>query len=210
MNHKASFEKNSKARCGVLPSSMRDCSTYQVRYATLSELEFHNNLILFFRQDKIYFMEKLNEEEKKVARFIQDDIPLTSSPFAEIGKSCGLTAAGLVNISQSFLKKRIMRKFGAILRHQKAGYKKNALVVWSVPAAQVAEAGEIFASFIFVSHCYERNPAFKKKYNLFTMIHLKDNNISSRINDMATAACINDYLILESIQEYKKISPEYF
>jgi len=27
---------------------------------------------------------------------------------------------------------------------------------------------------------------------------------------MATATDINDYIILESIQEYKKISPEYF
>jgi siroheme decarboxylase len=155
-------------------------------------------------------MEKLNDAEKIVARFIQKDIPLVSSPFAEIGSSCGLTAAKIVSISQSFLEKGIMRKFGAILRHQKAGYGKNALVVWSVPATQVEKAGEIFASFLFVSHCYERNPAFKNKYNLFTMLHSKDKNILSRINDMAIAISINDYLILESIQEYKKISPEYF
>jgi hypothetical protein len=42
------------------------------------------------------------------------------------------------------------------------------------------------------------------------MLHSKDENILSKINDMATATGINDYLILESIQEYKKTSPEYF
>jgi DNA-binding Lrp family transcriptional regulator len=115
-----------------------------------------------------------------------------------------------VNISQAFLEKGIMRKFGAILRHQKAGYGKNALVVWSVPADQIEKAGKIFASFLFVSHCYERNPAFIKKYNIFTMLHSKDENILSLIKNMATATDINDYIILESIQEYKKISPEYF
>ena len=155
-------------------------------------------------------MEKLNNKEKKVARFIQDDIPLVSSPFDEIGTCCGLTADEIVNISQSFLEKGIMRKFGAILRHQKAGYGKNALVVWSVPADQIEKAGKIFASFLFVSHCYERNPAFIKKYNIFTMLHSKDENILSLIKNMATATDINDYIILESIQEYKKISPEYF
>ena len=169
-----------------------------------------NNLLLFFKQDKICYMEKLNNEEKKVARFIQGDIPLVSSPFDEIGASCGLTTDEILNISESFLEKGIMRKFGAILRHQKAGYGKNALVVWSVPADQIEKAGKIFASFLFVSHCYERNPAFRKKYNIFTMLHSKDKNILSMIKDMATATDINDYIILESIQEYKKTSPEYF
>jgi hypothetical protein len=42
------------------------------------------------------------------------------------------------------------------------------------------------------------------------MLHSKDENILSLIKNMATAIDINDYIILESIQEYKKISPEYF
>jgi siroheme decarboxylase len=167
-------------------------------------------LLLFFRQDKIYYMERISNEKKKVARFIQGDIPLVSSPFDEIGASCGLTADKIVSISQSFLEKGIMRKFGAILRHQNTGYVKNALVAWSAPADQIKKAGNIFASFLFVSHCYERNPAFREKYNIFTMLHSKDKNILSMIGEMATATDINDYLILESIQEYKKTSPEYF
>jgi siroheme decarboxylase len=155
-------------------------------------------------------MEKINNEKKKVARFIQGDIPLVSSPFDEIGASCGLTADKIVNISQSFLEKGMMRKFGAILRHQKTGYVKNALVAWSAPADQIEIAGNIFASFFFVSHCYERNPAFREKYNVFTMLHSKDKNISSMIEEMVIATDIHDYIILESIQEYKKTSPEYF
>lgn len=155
-------------------------------------------------------MEKLNNEKKKVARFIQGDIPLVSSPFDEIGSSCGLTADKILNISQSFLKSGVMRKFGAILRHQKTGYGKNALVAWSAPADQIEKAGKIFASFSFVSHCYERKPAFRKKYSIFTMLHSQNTNILSLVKDMAIATDINDYIILESIQEYKKISPEYF
>jgi len=155
-------------------------------------------------------MKKLNSEEKKIACLIQGDIPMVKFPFEEMGASCGIPVVEIVNISQSFLEKGIMRRFGAVLRHQKAGYGKNALVVWSAPAEQTKKAGKIFASFPFISHCYERKPAFMKKYNIFTMLHSKNKNILSLINDMATTTGINDYLILESIQEYKKISPEYF
>ena len=170
-----------------------------------------NNLILFSMQDKIYFMkDHLTVKQKKVACVIQKDIAVMRFPFNELGNLCGLTNEDALDTTKQLLKKGFVRKYGAILRHQKAGYEKNALVVWSVPADQIEKAGKIFASFLFVSHCYERNPAFIKKYNIFTMLHSKDENILSLIKNMATATDINDYIILESIQEYKKISPEYF
>ena len=170
-----------------------------------------NNLILFSMQDKIYLMkDHLTVNQKKVARVIQKDIAVIRFPFNETGNICGLTNEDVLDATKQLLKKGFIRKFGAILRHQKAGYGKNALVVWSVPADQIEKAGKIFASFLFVSHCYERKPAFREKYNIFTMLHSKDKNILSMIKDMATATDINDYIILESIQEYKKISPEYF
>jgi hypothetical protein len=43
MKPKASFENRflSSLRC-IIPSASRDCSTYQFRYASLSELEFND------------------------------------------------------------------------------------------------------------------------------------------------------------------------
>ncbi len=178
--------------------------------ATLSELEFHNNLILFSSQDKVYYMEKLTVKQNKVARLIQEDISLISSPFTEIGNACGLTAGEALGVTQELLNNGFIRKFCAILRHQKAGYKNNALVVWSVPSNQLEKAGKMLSEYRSVSHCYQRNPAFQGKYNIFTMLHSQDKKISLLIKDMATATGVHDYLILESIQEYKKKSPEYF
>jgi len=155
-------------------------------------------------------MEKLTVKQNKVARLIQQDIKVVSSPFEETGNACGLTAKEVLGITKELMKKGFIRKFCAILRHQKAGYEENALVIWSVPSDQVEKAGKMLSAYRSVSHCYERNPAFRDKYNIFTMLHSKDKNISSLINDMATATGINDYLILESIHEYKKKSPEYF
>jgi siroheme decarboxylase len=161
-------------------------------------------------QDKIYFMKKLTVKQKKVARVIQKDMAVVKFPFNEIGNLCGLTYVDVLDAIKQLFKKGLIRRYGAMLRHQKAGYEKNALVVWSVPAEQTEKTGNIFASFPFISHCYERKPAFGGKYNIFTMLHSKNENILSQIKDVAMATGINDYLLLESIREYKKTSPEYF
>ena len=167
-------------------------------------------LILFSSQDKEYFMKKLTEKQNKVARLIQHDIKVVSSPFAEIGKDCGLTAGEVLGTTKELLKKGFIRKFCAILRHQQAGYINNAMVVWSVPSDQIEKAGQMLSTSRSVSHCYRRNPAFQGRYNIFTMLHSQNETISSLVKDIATAVGIDDYLILESIQEYKKKSPEYF
>ncbi len=146
----------------------------------------------------------------KVANLLQSDIQLKSRPFRDIAHSCGLTEKETFNIIKKLNNEGYIRKFGAVLRHHKIGYEKNALVVWSVPQDQIEKAGFTFASFPFISHCYERNPVFKSKYNLFTMIHSKGEDMSSLINKMAASIDIHDFLILESLREYKKTSPEYF
>ena len=162
-------------------------------------------------QDKIYFMkDHLTVKQKKVACLIQKDIAVMRFPFNELDNLSGLTNKDVLDTTKQLFKKGFIRKYGAILRHQKVGYEKNALVVWSVPAEQTENAGNMFASFPFISHCYERKPAFREKYNIFTMLHSKDEIILSLVKDMVTATDIYDYLILESIQEYKKTSPEYF
>ncbi|MEN6487509.1 MAG: Lrp/AsnC family transcriptional regulator, partial [Smithella sp.] len=105
-------------------------------------------------------MEKLTVEEIKVARLIQLDISLAARPFGQIGRACDLSEEEVLNIIRHLLQKGYIRRFGAILRHQKAGYTKNALIIWAVPPDQIENAGKILAAFPFISHLYERNPAF--------------------------------------------------
>jgi len=148
--------------------------------------------------------------EKKAARILQRDMPLTDRPFAAIADVCGLTTEQLISLLKKLSDNGILRKFGAILRHQRAGFQKNALVMWSVPPDAVENAGQMLASLSYISHCYERKPAFQNKYNLFTMLHTQDDDISPLITTMSRLIHSKDFLILESLQEYKKTSPEYF
>jgi DNA-binding Lrp family transcriptional regulator len=161
-------------------------------------------------QDKIHQMENLSIKQKKIARLIQKDIAVQKFPFKKIGKLCLLSEEEVLNTIRQLFERGLIRKFGAILRHQKAGYKENALVIWSVPAEQKEQVGTTFALFPFISHCYEREPAFLDKYNIFTMIHSGGRSISLLIKEMVNATAIKNYLILKSVKEYKKTSPEYF
>lgn len=155
-------------------------------------------------------MENLTTNQKKIARLIQKDISVQKFPFQDLGRICGLTEKEVLDTTRQLMEEGLIRKFGAILRHQKAGYKENALVIWSVPDQQIERVGNIFASFRFISHCYQREPAFMNQYNIFTMLHSGGRSISSLIKDMVLASEMKDYLILKSCKEFKKTSPEYF
>jgi DNA-binding Lrp family transcriptional regulator len=167
-------------------------------------------LILFFKQAKTQVMMNMTSENIKIASLIQNDIESISHPFKQMADSCGLTEKEFIILMKKLWQEGYIRKFGAVLHHQKAGYKKNSLIIWSVTTAKIEKTGKIFSSFPFVSHCYERKPAFQGKYNLFTMLHGKDEDISFLANKMAVSAKIHDFIILETLEEYKKTSPEYF
>lgn len=155
-------------------------------------------------------MEKFTAEEEKVAQVIQLDIPVIARPFREAGKACGMSEEEVINTTKHLLQRGYIRRFGAILRHQKVGFTRNAMVIWAVPPDQIEKTGETLAAFSCISHCYERSPAFLDKYNLFTMLHAQNDNLSAIVEKMAQSIDCHDFLILESLQEYKKISPEYF
>jgi DNA-binding Lrp family transcriptional regulator len=152
---------------------------------------------------------RLTPDEVNVARELQGDIPLIERPFQRIAENIDLTEGEVLSIAGGLRKQNIIRKFGAIVRHQLAGYTHNVMVLWAVPPSRSAEAGEKLASFSEITHCYERTPAFAGRYNLFTMVHFRRAE-EAALRDMAAAAGVLDFKVLRSIEEFKKSSMEYF
>ena len=105
----------------------------------------------------------------------------------------------------------VIRRFGATLRHQKSGFGANAMTAWLVDEARMDDVGAIMASFKEVSHCYRRDPTPDWKYNLYTMIHGKDEAHCRRTAEkMAAKAGVETYVLLFSRRELKKTSMTYF
>ncbi len=153
----------------------------------------------------------LNELEKKVISLIQKDIPIAKRPYKESAESLGISEDEFISVLRSLNDRKIIRRFGATLRHQKSGFKANAMVAWKIEEERVDEAGEKMASFSEVSHCYRRDPCEDWKYNLYTMIHAKDKEQCREIaGKLSKAASASEYEILFSEKELKKTSMEYF
>ena len=135
---------------------------------------------------------------------------MVKKPFQEIADGMGTDGMAVLSVIRQMLHSGIIRKFAAILRHQRAGFNRNAMVVWAAPPARRDQAGQVLASFREVTHCYERTPPFQGRYSLFTMVHFKHKDEKQRLEEMAKAAGISDYMMLFSEHEFKKSSMRYF
>ena len=152
----------------------------------------------------------LTELERRIAAAIEGDIDLTDDPFVAIARRAGTDEATVCAVIRNLKERGAIRRFGAVLRHQRAGYTENALVVWAVPADRLEEAGALAARRPEVTHCYERRPPFLGGYTLFTMVHGREHPLADIIKELASDLGIEDYLVLESVEEFKKVSMEYF
>ena len=156
-------------------------------------------------------MSKVDELDKKIIGLIQGDLPLDPRPFAVMAKSIGITEGEFIKKVRAMKKTGIIRRFGATLRHQEAGFSSNAMVAWLVPDDRIEEVGSAMAEFREVTHCYQRRPWKDWKYNIYTMLHgdTKDecNRVARRISQQTGIA---EYVLLFSEKEFKKTSMEYF
>jgi len=152
----------------------------------------------------------LTNEESIIGRLIQRDLAMIRRPYREIADQTGMKEQDVLNVIKQMLASGLIRKFGAVVRHREAGFSANAMVVWAVPEDRCEHVGQMLSSYPEITHCYERSPAFEGKYNLFSMIHLRNQDIEKIVEKIATIAGIQDYRILASEEEFKKSSMEYF
>ena len=127
------------------------------------------------------------------------DIPHTLTPYADWGVSVDELRCDIAG--------GLMRRFGAVLRHQEAGFAYNAMVCFDASTA----AGEGLAKNPHVSHCYER-PAFEGfPYTLYVMMHAQSaEELDRQIKEAAESIGNPDYVVLRSVRELKKTSFKFF
>jgi DNA-binding Lrp family transcriptional regulator len=153
----------------------------------------------------------LTKLEKRIIASIQDDIAIKERPYLEIAKNLGISQEALLEKLKDLCNRGIIRRFGATIRHQKSGFEANAMAAWEVDEDRIDKVGKILASFSQVSHCYRRNPTENWPYNLYTMIHSKDEKSCREIvRKMSDKAFVDTYILLFSRKELKKTSMKYF
>ncbi len=152
----------------------------------------------------------IDQIDKSIIGLIQGDLPLEAHPFEALSEQIGISEAEVVARIGKLQTTGAMRRWGAVLRHQQAGYKHNALVAWKVEAADSEETGKRMSASQEISHCYLRKVPPEFPYNLFTMIHARsEEELISIIQRIANDNKLNDYVIVKSIREFKKASMVY-
>ena len=153
----------------------------------------------------------LSSLDISIVRMIQEDLPLVPKPYKAMAEELGITENELINKIKEFCKSGIIRRVGTIINHRNVGFKANAMVVWIVPEERIKDVSEIMIMFSEVSHCYQRSTFPGWPYNVFTMVHGETKQECEKVvKEIANDVNINDYSMLYSTDELKKVSMKYF
>ena len=153
----------------------------------------------------------IDELDKKVIGLLQGDLPLNPRPFSVMAEKIAITEEEFIARLKGLNERGIMRRFGATLRHQEAGFSSNAMIAWLVPDHRVDAVGKNLAQFREVTHCYRRRPQKDWPYNLYTMVHGTSREQCYKLAErMSLSVSIEEYVLLFSEKEFKKTSMEYF
>lgn len=111
-------------------------------------------------------------DPQRLRALLERGLPLTERPWLALGEQCGMSEREVMDWVQRWQREGLIKRMGLVVRHRALGIHANAMVVWDLPDAAVAEVGRRLAAEPAVTLCYQRPrrlPAWP--YNLFCMIH---------------------------------------
>lgn len=117
----------------------------------------------------------LNDRDRDLIAALCGGLSLDAQPYRTLGLAVGMDEDEVIGRLSALAEAGIIRRLGVVVRHRELGYGANAMVVWDVPDAEVAEVGRRLGACAEVSLCYRRPRRLPDwPYNLFTMIHGRD------------------------------------
>ena len=153
---------------------------------------------------------ELSDLEMRVVQAVGGGLDPVERPFAAPAARAGVSEDELISTLASLGRRGILRRISAILSGEAAGKHGAALVAWRVEGSRLDDAARKLAAESCVSHCVARKTAAGWPYNLYTMFH---GDCSEAVSASAAAAAarlsIDDYVVLETVEELKKTPPVY-
>ena len=96
---------------------------------------------------------------------LQEAIPFTRHPFADLGKRCGMTEGEVIARIRALKDARVIRQISAIFDTRSLGY-ASSLVAARIAPEKLDAAVEVINSHPGVSHNYLRNHGFNLWYTI--------------------------------------------
>jgi len=154
---------------------------------------------------------KPTEKEIALIRVLQEGLPLVERPYAEIARRAGWNEEEALARLREWKEAGVLRRMSAYIRHQRAGYTANGMVVWDIPEDRLEETGGKMANSPMVSHCYARRRTDDFPFRLYTMIHGRESGeVYSEAERLAAEHGIEKYRVLFSTRELKRSTTRLF
>ncbi len=152
------------------------------------------------------------DTERAILRIVQSQIPDTLTPYADIAREVGTDEETVLNLLRRMKEDGSIRRFGASIKHQKTGWNHNAMVAWIVDEADCDAIAEVAVKNTRISHIYFRpSSASDWPYTLYTMVHGRsEEECRQVIEELRRDTSLDEYAVLDSLEELKKTSMTYF
>jgi DNA-binding Lrp family transcriptional regulator len=148
---------------------------------------------------------------KRLLNLLSLDLGRSPTPYADLAEKLGWTEERTLAEVARLKDEGVIRRLGGVVVHQRAGFTANAMVVWRIEDDRLDAAGRALAGVERVSHCYWRPGVPGWPFNLYTMVHARDQaELLEAVEAMAPLAGAAEWRVLTSLRELKKTSLVYF
>jgi siroheme decarboxylase len=137
--------------------------------------------------------------DRKLLNLIQEDFPITASPFADVALRLGIGEADALDRIGRLKAKGIIRRIGAVFDLRKMGF-VSTLCAARVPEEKMAAFVKTVNDCPGVTHNYRR----EHEYNVwFTLIAPDDEELSALLAGIKFNSGIDDILSLRAVRTFK-------
>lgn len=151
---------------------------------------------------------ELDEIDHALIRATQAGLPVSPTPYGDIGLGIGLGPDEVERRLQRMLDTGVIRRIGIVPNHYRLGYRANGMSVWDIEDHAVDEMGEMIGALDFVSHCYRRPRHLPTwPFNMFAMVHgISREIVESRVAEIRQllGETVREHRILYSRRILKK------
>lgn len=112
--------------------------------------------------------------DQRILAAIENGLPLVEHPYLAVADQLALGQDEVIARLEHLVAAGVVTRFGCVVRHDKLGFRSNAMAVWNVPDDMIDAVAAIFARHPSVTLCYQRprhQPVWP--YNLFCMVHAR-------------------------------------
>jgi len=154
----------------------------------------------------------LTELDRRVLLEVQGGFPLTATPYRDVAAAVDAPVEAVLASVEKLLGEGCIKRIGCVVNHLVTGFDANCMVVWDVPDDELDDRGVEVGKLPYVTLCYHRprRPGQEWPYNLFTMIHGREQAaVDAKIDELAAEYLPVDHERLYSTETLKQTGARY-